>query len=1156
MRWNIHSLITALALVYGSGLGLPAGLRAQDADAPAGFRQLFNGKDLNGWTVLNCEKADWSVHDGILTTVGVPMGWLMTEEEFDDFELRLEYRPYRRTNSGIALRSPLKMDPAFTGMEVQILDDANYPDLRGDQYSLAIYDVVGPRPQAEQKIGAWNKLTIVARGRQITISLNGTQVLDAKLDDYQGKSVKHPGLVRTSGRIGLQTHTNRADFRNIFVKPLGAEREALPKVPTQPFLVFDAGGHIGLIKGIVFTPNGDRIISISGDKTIRIWNIATKRSERVLRPPIGEGYVGNLAGLAVAPDGQVLAVSGFFPQGGQKSGIHAILLINLSSGRVERVLRGHTNVISCLVFSADGKLLASGAADRTIRVWNPVTGESEGVLEGNKAAITSLCFSPDGKRLVVGSADGVARIWSLSTGQPETDLFGHAGSVRVTWSPDSNTVVTGDVNRNFKVWTATGSLVKSFRKPDAVLAPANAISPDGRFLLALSGRSGKLLDLETGERRAEFSKHENTALCGAISPDGRLVATGGLGAEIALWGAATGELVALFASQSKPMHAAAWSQDGQTVAWGNIIAGENLNGNLRPLARTFNLSTLEFDKAPDSSFLRERLQDDSIQVSVLENFSLRPRVIIKSGADTLTEFRAAGQVYCCTLLSGNRLVVGGHYLVLYDSRTGKKLRQFTQGSDDLSPSADDRYLLSTFENQLNVWRLDRNVPLLSLFVAGEEWVCWTPEGYYAASPGGEQLMGWQVNNGLDQLASFYPASQFRKLLYRPDVIQGLLAAGSLEKALAQASPARGRQSRGTDVAQSLPPRVRLQAPARSGEQVPAGKLEVRAEAQAVGGRPITAMRLLVDGRPNGDDGAFVDSPDGDRVGSWTVELPAGRHRLAVRADNALSNAISDEVEVVIGGEVKNRLQSAGNLYVVAIGINAYPGTLKLDCAAPDARAIDEVFRKHSRKLFRQVETRLLIDSEATRDNIRAALSWLKQRAKPGDVAVLFYAGHGDSKRADKFFLLPVDVDVNNLPSTGIAGDELKERLQLPCSTVVFLDACYSGSFDARKKKKRGLPDAADDAVRELVYDEGLVVFCGAAKEQEAAEENGHGYFTTALVEALSGKAQPDEDGLIDIDALQLYATRKVRKLSGREQEMTISRPSTVRSFPLTRPGAD
>jgi hypothetical protein len=84
----------------------------------------------------------------------------------------------------------------------------------------------------------------------------------------------------------------------------------------------------------------------------------------------------------------------------------------------------------------------------------------------------------------------------------------------------------------------------------------------------------------------------------------------------------------------------------------------------------------------------------------------------------------------------------------------------------------------------------RGYPLLSLFTTERDWVAWTPEGYYAASPGGEKLMGWRVSNGPDKMTSFYPAAQFRSKLYRPDVIKRLLEAGDVEKALALADKER------------------------------------------------------------------------------------------------------------------------------------------------------------------------------------------------------------------------------------------------------------------------------------------------------------------------------------------------------------------------------
>jgi uncharacterized caspase-like protein len=175
--------------------------------------------------------------------------------------------------------------------------------------------------------------------------------------------------------------------------------------------------------------------------------------------------------------------------------------------------------------------------------------------------------------------------------------------------------------------------------------------------------------------------------------------------------------------------------------------------------------------------------------------------------------------------------------------------------------------------------------------------------------------------------------------------------------------------------------------------------------------------------------------------------------------------------------------------------------------------------------------------------------------------VVFYAGHGDYQRADELYLLPVDADVRDLPRTAVSGEALRTRLgALPSSALLLLDACFAGSLDLKKRKTRALPGPADGLVRALTYDEGVVVLCGAAKEHEAIEEGGHGYFTQALVEGLSGQTKgPDavptrgRDGLVMLNRLEDYVQDRVPELSGGEQAATISHPSTVRSFALSKP---
>ncbi len=197
---------------------------ADDAGKPPeGFTPLFNGKDLDGWKVHNGKSASWGADKGVLYVNGGGGGWLMTEKEYGDFELRLEFKVPKGGNSGVALRAPMKGDPAFTGMEIQILDDPSYKGLKEWQHTGSIYGVVAAKTGAAKLAGQWNSYRIVCKGRQVTVELNGEKIVDANLDDYKSGTVDgraHPGLTRDKGHLGLQEHGGRVEFRNLFIKEL------------------------------------------------------------------------------------------------------------------------------------------------------------------------------------------------------------------------------------------------------------------------------------------------------------------------------------------------------------------------------------------------------------------------------------------------------------------------------------------------------------------------------------------------------------------------------------------------------------------------------------------------------------------------------------------------------------------------------------------------------------------------------------------------------------------------------------------------------------------------------------------------------------------------------------------------------------------------
>jgi hypothetical protein len=212
-------------LALAAGLACAPALRSADTDVPEGFTALFNGKDLSGWKVNEGGKMDvWGAEKGLLYVQGGGGGWLMTEKEYADFEVRLEFKMPEKGNSGVALRSPMKGDPAYAGMEIQLLDDVwhkkNYEELRDTQLTGSIYDVVPPSKDVLKPVGEWNKITIIAKGRKVTIELNGTKIVDADLDEHKDKFEKHPGLKAEKGHLGLQSHDGRVEFRNLYVKPL------------------------------------------------------------------------------------------------------------------------------------------------------------------------------------------------------------------------------------------------------------------------------------------------------------------------------------------------------------------------------------------------------------------------------------------------------------------------------------------------------------------------------------------------------------------------------------------------------------------------------------------------------------------------------------------------------------------------------------------------------------------------------------------------------------------------------------------------------------------------------------------------------------------------------------------------------------------------
>lgn len=205
--------------VYAPGTA-PAPPPPPKADAE-GFIPLVLDKELTGWTGST---KGYDFENGVLVCDEKRGGMILTEKEYADFVIRFDFKLSPGGNNGLAIRTPLGVNPAYGGMEIQILDNRaeKHAKLQPYQYHGSIYGVVPAKREFQNPVGDWNSEEVTAKGPHITVILNGTTIVDADISKIEkpedGK--EHPGLTRTQGHVGFMGHGSRVEFRNIRIKEL------------------------------------------------------------------------------------------------------------------------------------------------------------------------------------------------------------------------------------------------------------------------------------------------------------------------------------------------------------------------------------------------------------------------------------------------------------------------------------------------------------------------------------------------------------------------------------------------------------------------------------------------------------------------------------------------------------------------------------------------------------------------------------------------------------------------------------------------------------------------------------------------------------------------------------------------------------------------
>jgi WD40 repeat protein len=286
-------------------------------------------------------------------------------------------------------------------------------------------------------------------------------------------------------------------------------------------------GHTGWVGAVAFSPNGKLLASASGDKTVKLWDVATGKALAALT-----GHKDHVCAVAFSPDGKILATGSYD---------HTAKLWDAGTSKERRTLTGHRGVVTSVAFSRDGRLLATGSVDTDVHLWDTDSGEKIATLSGHSSWVNAVVFTRKDK-LLSASSDNTVRLWTRQ-GQNWTDktlATLKEGEVRsLALSPDERLLAIGVRYGVIQVIDLASTKTLAHWKGHASDVWSLAFSPDGKTLASGNGdwdKPGqvKLWDAASWKEKAVLP-HTGEVLSVAISPDGKTLAAGSWDRTIKLW---------------------------------------------------------------------------------------------------------------------------------------------------------------------------------------------------------------------------------------------------------------------------------------------------------------------------------------------------------------------------------------------------------------------------------------------------------------------------------------------------------------------------------------------------------------------------------------------------------------------------------------------
>lgn len=943
----------------------------------------------------------------------------------------------------------------------------------------------------------------------------------------------------------------------LLIGPAGvASAEELPK---EPQLRIDGGMHTAAIRRLDVSADGRFLVTGSEDKTIRVWSLPDGRLQRTLRLPVAPGDVGKVFAVALGPDGKLVAAGGWDDVDTSTSLDYFVHIFDRANGQMLGRLGPHPQVINELTFSPDGKRLAVGlGAEAGIAVWDTADWRQILIDSDYGDQVNGIAFSLNGK-MAVTSHDRGLRLYSA-----DLQLLGRGDAPSndraegIAFSPDGSKLVVGYVGTMAVDILDAKSLELLYQADTSRLdigdLAAVGWSQDGQTIFAAGDyytRGGKEErmqmfawgDAGRGARRA-FDAAGNTVMdLKAMPGGGTVIADANHGFTLY---DAQGAIVLRKTSIAADLRgelgdAFTVSEDGTRIRFGLGIDGRD--------PWLFDASTLRFLESPEPP---GDLKPANVTKLAVEDWNSRDDPSV-DGAPLQLDHNETSRALAIEE-DGETLVLGTDFALRRYTKKSTPLWKLPVASLPwgLNITAKDQLLIAAHTDGTVRWyRLADGAELLALFVNAldKRWIAWTPSGYYAASPGGEDLMGWQVNRGFDAAPDFFPASQFHERFYRPDIVREVLNTYDEEQAIKAANAKAKRPARKEEIAAALPPVIEIVSPA-NGASVTDTMVRLSYRVRTPNGDVPEAVEVLIDGRPQGQRGAAVVNEDERQ--SLDVAIPARDVEISLIAKQGDQASVPARLALKWAGPPSED-QVRRKLYAVIVGVSDYEKVgLKLNFADDDASDFTENLMTQKDRLYTTVEAKLLTDKDASAENIRAALGWLEESVGPEDVGLLFMAGHGITDARQRFYFLPVGGDPDDLRGTAIGESEIRETVSgLAGKALFFIDACHSA---ASLKGDVAAADVTAVVNRMARADSGVIMFASSGGNElslERADWN-NGAFTEALLAGVVGAADYEKDDSISTAELNLWLSTQVKKLTGNRQNAVMLKPDTVPDFSVAR----